>query len=284
MHLDENKWLPNLSIFKLNGMEVGWLLLLLVFSFIVSGALQFVMVSATSYSFNMKYLQPFFYALPFPLALYSYYILMMKGKGQSYHFNFSPSPWYLYPVMFFMFLGAMLLNEVMVNYIPTSGLGGLLDNLYKELEKIQELLDQYPEAMIISTVVLAPFLEELFFRGVILKGLLNNKKINPWVAILISAALFGIVHFNPWQLVGAFFLGFLLGWVYYKTGTLFNTIFLHFVNNGFTALMYYHYGVMNIYEVFHLSQWGALFFGIIFLLIFGFAFYKLTRNSPWKFY
>lgn len=53
----------------------------------------------------------------------------------------------------------------------------------------------------ISMVIAAPILEELIFRGIILKGLLKNY--SPLKSILISSLLFGLIHLNPWQFIGA---------------------------------------------------------------------------------
>jgi membrane protease YdiL (CAAX protease family) len=77
--------------------------------------------------------------------------------------------------------------------------------------------------------VLGPICEELLFRGVLLKGLLRNYR--PAVAIGQSALLFGIIHLNPAQSVGAFIIGLVLGWLYYRTHSLVLCIGLHMLNN-----------------------------------------------------
>ena len=56
-------------------------------------------------------------------------------------------------------------------------------------------------------------------------------KKNHWVAIIISAALFGLAHFNAAQFINALLMGLLLGWMYYRTGSLVPGILLHWVNN-----------------------------------------------------
>jgi len=81
----------------------------------------------------------------------------------------------------------------------------------------------------ITIVIAAPLLEELIFRGVILNGFLHNY--SPKKAIVVSAVLFGFVHLNPWQFVGATLLGLFMGWIYYKTHCIWLTIFIHFMNN-----------------------------------------------------
>lgn len=81
----------------------------------------------------------------------------------------------------------------------------------------------------ITVVIAAPVLEELIFRGIILNGFL--KIYSPVKSILISSILFGLIHFNPWQFIGAFIIGIFSGWVFYKTGKLLLSILIHFVNN-----------------------------------------------------
>ena len=88
---------------------------------------------------------------------------------------------------------------------------------------------------LIMVVILAPLMEELFCRGIILRGLLNN--MSPTKAILWSSAIFGIMHLNPWQAIPAFLIGILMGWIYWKTRSLWATIFIHFINNGFAYIL-----------------------------------------------
>ena len=84
----------------------------------------------------------------------------------------------------------------------------------------------------VAVGILAPLAEEVVFRGAILRTLLGiMSKKNHWVAIIISAALFGLAHFNAAQFVNALLMGLLLGWMYYRTGSLVPGILLHWVNN-----------------------------------------------------
>ena len=83
---------------------------------------------------------------------------------------------------------------------------------------------------ILSTCIFAPILEELLCRGIIMRGLLQ--KTTPMKAILWSAFIFAVIHLNPWQAIPAFIIGLLFGWLYYRTGCLWLTIFLHCLNNS----------------------------------------------------
>lgn len=78
--------------------------------------------------------------------------------------------------------------------------------------------------------LLAPVAEEMVFRGAILRWLLQKQR--PWAAIAISAALFAAVHLNPAQMPHAFLMGLLLGWMYWRTGSIVPGLALHFVNNA----------------------------------------------------
>ena len=91
--------------------------------------------------------------------------------------------------------------------------------------------------------IFAPFFEEWLCRGMILRGLLNYKKedgtngIRPVWAIVISAAVFALIHGNIWQALPAFIIGIVMGIVYYKTGSLKLTMLMHFVNNTLALVM-----------------------------------------------
>ena len=74
-------------------------------------------------------------------------------------------------------------------------------------------------------VVMAPIFEEIVFRGILQKGLIN-KGWEPTKAIWVSAIVFGFVHGNPWQFVGAVLLGYVLGLVYHRTKSLLMPILL----------------------------------------------------------
>lgn len=87
---------------------------------------------------------------------------------------------------------------------------------------------------IIGMVLLAPLLEEVLFRGAI-QGLLMRLFGKPWPAIIVAALIFGIVHWNPVQVVYATLLGIVLGWIYYRSGNLVYVIVGHVLNNAVAA-------------------------------------------------
>ena len=83
---------------------------------------------------------------------------------------------------------------------------------------------------ILTTVIVAPVLEEVLFRGMILGSLRESG--NTVRAVVLSSLIFGIIHIIPQQVVNAFVVGLILGLVYVRTGSLFAVILIHALNNA----------------------------------------------------
>ena len=88
---------------------------------------------------------------------------------------------------------------------------------------------------VFGLAVLAPLLEEVLFRGAI-QGCLMRFYGRPWPAIITAALVFGIIHWNPVQVVYASIFGIVLGWIYYRTGSLLSVIVGHVLNNTFAVI------------------------------------------------
>lgn len=91
-----------------------------------------------------------------------------------------------------------------------------------------EYLDQLSFVAVVSACLIAPFFEEVLFRGLI-QGLLS-KHISPRVGIFVSAVLFALSHQNLEQGIFTFLLGILLGVVAYRY-SLYAAMALHALNN-----------------------------------------------------
>ena len=121
---------------------------------------------------------------------------------------------------------------------------------------IQELLPELPSFVddwtleglirnplgIFVIAVLAPIAEELMFRAGVLGCLLKSAVAREeavattdsrlWRAVLWSALVFSVAHMNPVQMPAAFILGILLGWAYWKSGSLVVPCVIHILNNS----------------------------------------------------
>ena len=97
-------------------------------------------------------------------------------------------------------------------------------------------LDQGGVAAAVAAVVLiavvAPFVEELFFRGFVFGGLRSSFDL--WVAVLLSGAVFGLIHAPTGitTVIPLAGLGCALAWLYDRTGSLWPCILIHAINNG----------------------------------------------------
>lgn len=81
----------------------------------------------------------------------------------------------------------------------------------------------------IHVVILAPFVEELIFRGVLQEWL--NTKMPIFAAVFLSAAAFGLYHLSLWALIPNILLGMACGYLAYKRTTLMPAIMLHMLYN-----------------------------------------------------
>lgn len=88
---------------------------------------------------------------------------------------------------------------------------------------------------LLSSLIIAPIFEEVFFRRFVLSYLL--KYLSPKFAIIISALIFGAFHMNVRQFILASVLGLFLGAVYYRTGNLKYSIAMHLAFNIFGLII-----------------------------------------------
>jgi membrane protease YdiL (CAAX protease family) len=94
-------------------------------------------------------------------------------------------------------------------------------NLFKETD--------FPLLLFLGGVVLAPFVEELFFRGFVFTGLRNHWS---WQkAAAFSAGLFALAHILPTSILPIFILGFIFATLYQYSGSIWPAILMHMLTN-----------------------------------------------------
>lgn len=94
-----------------------------------------------------------------------------------------------------------------------------------------------PGVFVLLTIVvtLGPGIgEELFFRGLMMRSLLSTGR--PTAAVVLSAVLFGLIHFDVLQSPGAAIIGVYLGLVALRTRSIYPAMAAHGVNNLVCAL------------------------------------------------
>ncbi|MFN0176053.1 MAG: lysostaphin resistance A-like protein [Saprospiraceae bacterium] len=105
-----------------------------------------------------------------------------------------------------------------------------------KMDNVAELL-----ANIVIIALLPALGEELVFRGIVQQQLLRRIA-NPWMAILVSAVVFSAAHFQFDGFLPRLLLGFLLGWLYWRTRNFWVPVVGHFFNNGIQVIGQYLYG------------------------------------------
>jgi len=91
----------------------------------------------------------------------------------------------------------------------------------------------------ITVVILAPLGEEILFRG-FLQKLLEETWQDITRAVLITSLFFAFIHMNPVWVIQIYFLGVVLGYLAWRTGSILTSLILHSLNNG-TALILTNY-------------------------------------------
>lgn len=259
--------------FTLTGTGVGviiisYLLVQLVLSLIM---VLDMFIFKTDIQYGMGFMMlSFILSMGVPIVTFDYFVVR-KQTGRPLSFSFKKLPVLDYILPFFMMLGMTLISESIAALVPTSE--GWLAEWYRYVNGIFKQMQAEPVGMFIMIVGLAPLLEEILFRGIIQRGLIN-KGLAPKQAIFLSALIFGLVHGNPWQFIGAAMLGLVLGLAYYKTKSILLPILLHAFNNLLSFLMMFYSDKETLAEWLGLNLWFGFFVGI---LIFG-GFYYLFMH------
>jgi membrane protease YdiL (CAAX protease family) len=139
------------------------------------------------------------------------------------------------------FRGVLLL-PIVIAVVGIGILASELDNITRAILPMPGVIAQLLEdvvsgglGMAIVIVVVAPLTEELLFRGLILRGLLQRYGTVP--AVLLSAFLFALVHVNPYQFASAITMGVFLAWLFVRTRSLWPSIIAHALFNCHAFLL-----------------------------------------------
>lgn len=188
-----------------------------------------------------------------------YYVTRMKHQMYDLGFRKPANPWWLLLIgVVLMFISLPVTNQL-TRWNEAMSFGGVFEKLEEYLKMLEETAAATTEKMLnvdtigglllnLLVIALIPAVgEELTFRGVLQQGLMRRVK-SPHVAILFSAAIFSFIHFQFYGFLPRMFLGILLGYMFYITGSLWTSIAMHFVNNGTAVVLYYlnNKGIIDI--------------------------------------
>lgn len=123
-------------------------------------------------------------------------------------------------------------------YVAVTFVLGLLPEAWLEdYAEASAALNQTGVLMVVATVVAAPIVEEVVFRGLVLSRLRNGMP--GWLAVLITALAFGLCHGQIVWIAYAFVLGVVFGFMDLRARSIWPSLAAHFVFNGIGQLAVY---------------------------------------------
>lgn len=139
--------------------------------------------------------------------------------------------------IFYIFLINLLFVFLIVAFF--ANLDILFGSAYPDMEPLMDFTPTYYDTSslvleVITSIILAPIIEELLFRGV----LFNRLKIRTGIvaAMIISSAIFAIGH-EFGGITSAFLFGICMCIIYLKTDNILMTMSIHFLNNLVAVLL-----------------------------------------------
>lgn len=132
-------------------------------------------------------------------------------------------------------LSAILNEKLHISEIMKSS-----NELAEEITKMVLVFNSFTDFLVKTLLVafLPALSEELFFRAGIQKEM-TESSVNPNLAIILTAVIFSTFHMQFDGFLPRFFLGLILGYVYYWSGSLTISLILHFFNNFILLLSAY---------------------------------------------
>ena len=158
-------------------------------------------------------------------------------------------PWWLIIIGVALMFVSIPFSTRLTTWNESMNMGGVFAKLEDYLKMFEETAQAATDIMLnvdtigglllnLVIIALIPAVgEELTFRGVLQQSL--TRRMNPHVAIILSAAIFSFIHFQFYGFLPRMFLGVLMGYMFYITNSLWTSMLMHFVNNGSAVVLYY---------------------------------------------
>ena len=158
-------------------------------------------------------------------------------------------PWWIILIGAALMFVSIPVSTSLTTWNESMNLGDAFAKLEDYLKVMEETAQAATEKMLnvdtiggllfnLVVIALIPAIgEELTFRGVLQQSL--TRRMNPHIAIFLSAAIFSFIHFQFYGFLPRMFLGLLMGYMFYITNSLWTSMLMHFLNNGAAVVLYY---------------------------------------------
>lgn len=169
------------------------------------------------------------FVVPFVLGI----VLLQKRWRFRDHFDFNRVNFKTFKFWFFIAVLLLLVQDFILPIWVEQDMPDFMLNITYPSELSKWLL-------LFGVVVMAPILEELIFRGYLLKGFAHSF-IGVYGAIVLTSFIWAMIHFQyeVVYLVMIFVIGLVLGYARFKTNSIYIPIMMHMVSNFSAAIELY---------------------------------------------
>lgn len=137
--------------------------------------------------------------------------------------------------------GLSLLNRAIIEQFPSAG---FIEAMEEMNERYRQIFDPSKKNLmpiaIVVFAVLPAIVEELIFRGLLMKKLIEVSG-KPHFGVIVSALIFAAVHMQAWNLLPMIALGALLGYIYYYFQDIRYSMILHFLFNASQIVIAFYF-------------------------------------------
>jgi len=125
--------------------------------------------------------------------------------------------------------GIIYIHNLILTLLGIDTQGVEISGLFKRIDN--------PVWFFLTGAVIAPFVEETFFRGFLFQGFRAKYG---WISgMLLSAGIFAIAHLDLVALIPTFILGILLAYLYHRTNSIWPGVIVHMLVNSSSLLVLY---------------------------------------------
>jgi membrane protease YdiL (CAAX protease family) len=160
-------------------------------------------------------------------------VLILAVRGIHWrHLGFGAFPLKILGIGFGLLIAGyavIIIHNAILYYFGLSPQGEQIFDVFSQLDA--------PIWFFITGAVIAPLVEEIFFRGFLFQGF--RQKYGWMPAIFLSSAIFGAAHLDPVSLIPTFVLGCVLAYMYHRSNSVWPGIIFHAAINSFSLCAVY---------------------------------------------
>ncbi len=141
-------------------------------------------------------------------------------------------------------------------------------------------INSFPRYIISLIVIgfLPGLFEEVCFRAG-LQNILTRWFKGPWLAIILTAIIFSVVHISYFGFLVRFVLGIILGFIFYYSGSIWLSVLFHFLYNGLQVTALYVFTMSGTKNQKDIEQGFPVWAGVIALIFILYLFMKFKKVS-----